>query len=119
MDASVRELVLECSWAGTSSQLSVDSAITIGRAVGSGLVIPLEDVSRQHARIEPTSEGWQLVDLESLNGSHLNGARIATAAALHDGDVIHIGGAPLRVKLRTPPSACSARTSTTSWSRNC
>jgi hypothetical protein len=47
-------------------------------------------VSRQHAIVERTAEGYVLVDIASRNGVLLNGARV-TRAVLRPGDVIAIG----------------------------
>jgi len=36
-------------------------------------------VSRRHARLDRTAEGWRLTDLGSSNGTFVNGRRIAIA----------------------------------------
>ena len=60
----------------------------IGRQ-GSGLVVRDVGVSRRHARLE-FSEGYRLVDLESTNGTLVNGESIQDKT-LHDGDTIELG----------------------------
>src|SRR5512146_2844235 len=68
--------------------------ITIGRASREATwEIRLTDraVSRPHARLEHREKGFFLVDLESANGTHLNGARVRSPALLKDGDVIAVG----------------------------
>ena len=48
-------------------------------------------ISRHHARlVHDGAGGWQVEDLGSRNGLHVNGSRVA-AAVLHDGDVLAIG----------------------------
>jgi DNA-binding NtrC family response regulator len=48
-------------------------------------------VSRSHARIEPTEGGsWRIRDQHSRNGTFVNGSRV-TEVELRDGDVIRIG----------------------------
>jgi hypothetical protein len=49
-----------------------------------------EVLSREHFRLEFTPTGYLLVDLESSNGTFVNGRRV-TKAALGDGDVIMAG----------------------------
>ncbi len=52
---------------------SFSAAATIGRSEGNTLVLhdPTALLSRQHCRLEPTSAGWQVVDL-SANGTYVN-----------------------------------------------
>lgn len=51
--------------------------------------------SRHHARIEPVGPGWQIVDLQSTNGTLVNGSRCAQAL-LRPGDVITVGATQFR-----------------------
>jgi pSer/pThr/pTyr-binding forkhead associated (FHA) protein len=48
-------------------------------------------VSRQHALIEKIPDGFLIKDLESLNGTYLNGEIINEAVLLKKGDKIQIG----------------------------
>lgn len=47
--------------------------------------------SPQHAEIDRTDEGWLLTDLGSLNGTFLNGERIASPVILQAGDELRMG----------------------------
>ncbi|HYC76571.1 MAG TPA: sigma 54-interacting transcriptional regulator, partial [Planctomycetota bacterium] len=69
-------------------------ALTIGRSPDCDIRFADPRVSRRHARIEPSPEGWRIVDLSSQNGILVNGVR-ATAAKLSPGDVVHVGGVRL------------------------
>lgn len=71
-----------------------DDDITIGR--GSNQV-PLTDqtVSRRHAQLKQDSGDWSLVDLNSANGTYLNGVRVARSMRLKHGDQIRVGGSLL------------------------
>jgi diguanylate cyclase (GGDEF)-like protein len=53
-------------------------------------------VSRSHARIEPTSEGYIITDLKSLNGTYVNDRPVRAGQELCDGDYIRIGNAIFR-----------------------
>jgi hypothetical protein len=66
------------------------SIVSIGRDVSSDVVVDDERVSRRHARLRPTERGWVLEDLESTNGTRVNGFR-TQAQLLSDGDTISIG----------------------------
>jgi serine protease Do len=53
-------------------------------------------VGRHHARIVPRADtpgGFVLMDLESRNGTFLNGRRMDNAADLHGGDIVQLGAA--------------------------
>lgn len=66
-------------------------AITIGRAVENDIVITSKKVSRDHARVQRAGRKVQLEDLNSANGTYLNGERLMAVAELHEGDEITIG----------------------------
>ena len=63
---------------------------TIGRTADNQIVVPLKDVSRRHAEIAMKPNGYVLKDLDSPNGTFVNGARI-TEHLLQDGDSVMIG----------------------------
>jgi pSer/pThr/pTyr-binding forkhead associated (FHA) protein len=52
--------------------------------------LPDSEASRKHARLRRHSGGWDLTDLESKNGTLVNGSPVRTAT-LVDGDVVEIG----------------------------
>lgn len=68
-----------------------DPVVIIGR--GSEQV-PLHDqtVSRRHAELKAISGGWALSDLNSANGTYLNGVRLSQPKKLKPGDQIRMGG---------------------------
>ena len=47
--------------------------ITVGRGESNDIVLPSTTVTRQHAQLERTAEGWQVRDLGSQNGTFLDG----------------------------------------------
>lgn len=69
----------------------------IGRQEGNELRLSDLKVSRRHARIERRSEGWTLVDLQSTNGTAVNGERVE-AHRLAVGDTIEIGNTRIEVR---------------------
>ncbi|HEV7768218.1 MAG TPA: FHA domain-containing protein [Thermoanaerobaculia bacterium] len=69
----------------------LDSAYTLGRAAGNTISIPDGSVSSNHARILRTPEGFVLEDLQSRNGTFVNGEPVADRRLLADGDLIRLG----------------------------
>jgi two-component system, NtrC family, sensor kinase len=70
------------------------AAVTIGRAEDQGVCIPHKSLSRSHARIEPSAGRFFVVDLESKNGTLVNGVRVQRRE-LHHGDTITLGNLDL------------------------
>ena len=66
-----------------------ESAI-LGRAFDADVRVDELTVSRQHARIEKTDDGYRLEDMGSGNGTLLNGEQVTAPARLKNGDVISL-----------------------------
>jgi predicted component of type VI protein secretion system len=64
--------------------------LVLGRDAGCGAVFADESVSRRHARITRHGDEFVLEDLDSRNGTHVDGVPILSCV-LHDGDAIQIG----------------------------
>jgi len=54
----------------------------IGRSRDCDLAIDDRAISRHHARLRRTAEGWDVLDLGSTNGTWLNGRRVSNAVGL-------------------------------------
>lgn len=59
--------------------LAADEALRLGRAADSDLQLDHPSVSRAHARLQRRQDGWWLRDLDSKNGSFIDGARSSEA----------------------------------------
>jgi hypothetical protein len=64
--------------------------LTIGRSRDSEIVVDDPNVSRSHAEVRKTIEGWMIVDLGSTNGVKVNGRRVQEEV-LRPGDKITLG----------------------------
>ncbi len=75
-------------------RIPIADTLTIGRLADCAVHLSDTQASRHHAEIRPVPEGNVVVDLESTNGTLVNGAAIREHV-LADGDTITIGGTDL------------------------
>jgi hypothetical protein len=68
---------------------------TIGRAADNDIVLEVPEVSRHHARLEFHDGTFEIVDLESTNGTLVNGNPV-TRARLEEGDELTLGTVQLQ-----------------------
>lgn len=71
--------------------------LSIGRAPGSMLRLTHHTVSRTHAQLRHTGEGWSLRDLGSSNGTWVNGRRVTGSVSVRPGDHVQFGQAGFRL----------------------
>lgn len=70
-------------------------SITVGRAPTNAIVCKDERCSRNHAEVFQSQGQWTLRDLDSRNGTLVDGKRIQTDYSLQPGDVVRIGNSQL------------------------
>lgn len=71
------------------------AGLVIGREPGCDLVLAGKDVSRWHATIRPSLQGYTIID-RSANGVRVNGARVQGAQVLGLGDTLRFGDEEFR-----------------------
>ena len=76
----------------------------VGRAATSHLRLPDSSVSRTHASIRVDDHGVFVEDLNSSNGTFLNGARLKEPHEMAPGDILGFADISLRLEEREPPS---------------
>src|SRR5437667_11107292 len=69
--------------------------VNIGRADYNDLVLPDESVSTTHAKLQRREGVWVLVDLDSTNGTFIDGDRIKGEAPLTPGATVRFGDVSL------------------------
>lgn len=65
--------------------------ITIGRSSESNVVIRDDYTSTNHARLDLRADGWLLTDLESTNGTFVNGQKVTVPVTIAERTPITIG----------------------------
>jgi len=74
------------------ARFAVDLAgATVGRGAENPIPIPDDGLSRVHARVTHEDGIYWLTDLESTNGTFVNGARLSAPHPLRGGDTINAG----------------------------
>ena len=81
---------------GPGDLRAVEGRLTIGRGRAADLVLADDSVSRSHAAVWPEGSTVVVEDLDSSNGTWVNGERMDGRQRLHDGDVVRIGQTELR-----------------------
>jgi hypothetical protein len=94
-------LVVVASPAGEpaeGSTLALDAITTIGRDVNNAIVVDDQFASAQHAALTFRGRTWYVEDLESTNGTFINGSPLQGVAPVGFGDEIQIGRVRLRLE---------------------
>lgn len=80
---------------GTGSEYELEQAAILGRLDSNDIPVHDRKASREHAKIYKQGAQYAVVDLNSSNGTFVNGEKI-TKRVLEDGDEIRIGVVCLR-----------------------
>jgi DNA-binding winged helix-turn-helix (wHTH) protein len=91
---------IEVLWMKQSFPLT-DGEHIAGRDAECSLVIDGTTVSRRHARITVADEAATIEDLDSTNGTYVNGTRITAPTRLAHGDELSLGSEILQVRRRS------------------
>lgn len=73
-----------------------DESIVIGRHPECDIAVPDPNVSRKHAEIRRHGNDYVVVDLDSTNGTRVNGTWVTGERKLHDGDEVTVGATTIR-----------------------
>jgi Nif-specific regulatory protein len=90
----------------SACDLDTDRPVTLGRSHENLIVLHDEHASRLHARISWEEGRWLLRDLNTRNGTRVNGVLIGAQAVLADGQEISIGDVRLRFTLDGADNGC-------------
>jgi pSer/pThr/pTyr-binding forkhead associated (FHA) protein len=82
---------------GQAFELGV-APLTIGRSAENAIPLATDEfASAKHARLEPLRDGVWIVDLDSTNGTYVNGRQVQGRERLSEGDVVRVGETELRI----------------------
>jgi serine phosphatase RsbU (regulator of sigma subunit)/pSer/pThr/pTyr-binding forkhead associated (FHA) protein len=79
----------------------VENELVIGRSMSSDLSVPDRYLSRQHARLYRSDDQWLIEDLDSRNGTYVNGLRITEPTRVKVGDMVTMSASTIRVMDRS------------------
>ena len=81
----------------------------IGRNPECAIWIDASGVSRRHARVhlDPHTGAAAIEDLNSMNGTLVNDARVESSIVLNDGDVVQVASVPLTFRTWLPETSRS------------
>ena len=102
-NVEVGRLVVLASPGGEPAQgstLSLDAITTLGRDVNNAIVVDDQFASSEHAVLTFRGRTWYVEDLESTNGTFVNGSPVDGVAPLGYGDELQIG--QVRMRLERP-----------------
>jgi len=93
------KMVLTSGSGGVRDVVVEASPVRFGRHPKNDVIVADDDLaSRFHCVIEPSDRGFVLRDLDSRNGTKLNGQQISEPRQLAKDDVIHVGRLAFRVE---------------------
>ena len=81
------------------ASFTLSNALSIGRTDDNDIAIDDDTfMSSHHARLEVRPEGVWLVDLDSTNGSFVNGQRVTGERSVRKGDRLQVGSTVLEMR---------------------
>jgi diguanylate cyclase (GGDEF)-like protein len=73
-------------------RFGIGEHVRLGRDRDNDIVLDTPDVSRRHAELRQTGNGWVARDLGSTNGTHVNGTPVESDVRLSANDLLDVGG---------------------------
>jgi pSer/pThr/pTyr-binding forkhead associated (FHA) protein len=95
-------------WVEIRRKLPNKRVVSVGSAPDNDVVIEHPTVSRHHAVVirRGILRRLTLSDLNSTNGTTVNGRRIARPVALRPNDIVLFGAVSVRLYSESPPGRC-------------
>ncbi len=102
----MRKILLEFKSKSGNKVVEIAEGILLfaGRTLECDIYLPSPSVSRKHAVFAMRSGQCGVKDLDSSNGTYLNGKRLVKPSRLKEGDCIQIGGYSISLTIEHPPA---------------
>src|SRR4051812_4021673 len=81
---------------------------SLGRGETNAIRLTDRNISRTHTVLKKNGQGWFLKDLQSYNGTFVNGVRVVGEQGVHGGDLVQIGDYRLELLDEAVVSTASA-----------
>lgn len=78
--------------------ITVNGPVVVGRSPGADIVIGASYVSGRHARFQLMGQNLFVEDLDSRNGTGVNGNLITGPTSLRNKDIVNVGDVVIRVR---------------------
>jgi hypothetical protein len=82
----------------TGRSFDLDAITSLGRDVNNAIVVEDPFASAEHAVLTYRGRSWYVEDLDSTNGTYVNGRAVASVAPLGFGDELSIGQVRFRLE---------------------
>ncbi|MCD5345389.1 FHA domain-containing protein [Agromyces sp. H3Y2-19a] len=96
-DNARRLIITNGAKSGTEFPLGTDE-ITIGRSSDSAIIIRDDYTSTHHARLMLWNGRWMIQDLDSTNGTFLNGSRVTVPTPIPLGATVKVGATTFELR---------------------
>ncbi|HEY1105604.1 MAG TPA: FHA domain-containing protein [Agromyces sp.] len=96
-DNARRLVITNGAKSGTEFPLGTDE-ITIGRSSDSAIIIRDDYTSTHHARLMLWNGRWMIQDLDSTNGTFLNGSRVTVPTPIPLGATVKVGATTFELR---------------------
>jgi pSer/pThr/pTyr-binding forkhead associated (FHA) protein len=93
--ACMNKIIIECPSGETKEVTLEHGSLTLGRAGDNDIQLKDNTVSSHHAKIVTIFNASHIEDLNSTNGSRVNGKKVIEHT-LHDGDTLQLGRLTIR-----------------------
>lgn len=81
----------------SGQRLEVADELVLGRGEAADVVVDDSEISRRHVVLRPAGDTVEIEDLDSLNGTWVNGERLDDPRRLMSGDVVRLGSSQLEL----------------------
>jgi pSer/pThr/pTyr-binding forkhead associated (FHA) protein len=99
-DRKISLTVTDSKGKSKNIEVDFDRSIFIGRSDQCEVFFDDPQISRQHCVIEQSDDSFFVTDLNTTNGTYLNGVKIHSKEKLASGDVLTVGQFKLTLSLK-------------------